>query len=601
MRRRGGGATAEDTLLVKRPAPESFKADSGIRWTGYSRSIIKPMLKARSFRSLLAGGLCLSLLFSSCQREGRRGAFANEAEPRYGGTLIVPIFSSAITRARLDPVVPSYEPIATMIFDRLAATEDQAGERIVPSLAESWEESPDGLVWRFRLREARFQDDDCFAGGIGRRVRADDVIYSWQRMIRALPAGYHYFGRFIAGALEYRDGRADAISGLRALDERTLEVHLVAPFVGFIRAVTWFPTSIVPREAVERYGEDFSKHPVGTGAFRLVEWDVNGGRITLARNPNYWGRDPQGHPLPYLNEIRYVLYPNQTTAFQAVVNGRAHMAPVPADLLDKIAERDSSGELRLRDEYAARDLHLISYRSPALGYGLYFNMDRRTPFTRDVRLRQAIGYVVRPPGESPLRPLLRPVPGVPPQDDKGFYYDPERARALLREAGYPEGHGLPALRLLINPATRVQSLDSIERVRELGIEVEEIVVNSIETEDLLRKGDYDLYIASVRSWGDLYPDVTSLLARFLSAAPPEENAARYRNPRFDALFTRIMAEKDESRRHSLVLQMEEMLLQDAVFIMIRTSLPDYQYVALRREAHVRGDGNINFRTTWLEV
>lgn len=548
--------------------------------------------------------LCAALLFSplACSRkETGTDAVARDGGPRYGGTLVVPIFGSAITRSRLDPILPSYEQIATLVFDRLARTADPAGETIEPQLAESWEESSDGLVWRFHLREARFQDDECFVGGVGRRVRADDVIYSWQRMIRALPAGYHYFGRFVAGARAYRDGRAESISGLRAVDETTLEVRLTTPFAGFIRAVTWFPTSIVPREAVERYGADFANHPVGTGAFRLVEWDVNSGRITLARNPNYWGRDPQGRPLPYLNEIRYVLYPNQMTAFQAVVNGEAHMAPVPADLLDEIAERDPSGELRLRDEYAARNLHLVRYRTPTFGYGLYFNMDRRTPFARDVRLRQAIGHVVRPPGEPPLRPLLRPVSGVPPQDDRGFRYDPERARALLREAGYPQGRGLPPLLILSNPTTRAQGLDSIERIRALGIEVVENIVNSSETEDLLRKGAYDLYIASARSSGDHYPDAACLLARFLADAPPEENVARYRNPRFDALFKRLVAEREENRRRALVAQMEELLLQDVTLIMIRTALPDYQYVMLRREAHPESDNSIDLRVTWLET
>ncbi|MER3427591.1 MAG: hypothetical protein C4334_05745 [Pyrinomonas sp.] len=579
-----------------------------VLWRGSREEFIRrlahteqPMMDAKLCRLLICA-LCAAFLLSplACsQRTTTRETDARANDPRHGGTLIVPIFGSAITRARLDPIVPSYDPIASMIFDRLAVAEDPTGARVGLALAETWEESPDGLVWRFYLREARFQDDECFPNGIGRRVRADDVIYSWQRMIRALPAGYHYFGRFIAGASEYRDGRAEAISGLRALDDRTLEVRLITPFFGFIRAVTWFPTSIVPREAVERYGEDFAKHPVGTGAFRLVEWDVNGGRITLARNPNYWGRDPQGRQLPYLDEIRYVLYPNQMTAFQAVVNGEAHMAPVPADLLDGVATRDSSGELRLRDEYAARNLRLVPYQPPIFGAYACFNLDRKTPFAREVRLRQAIGYVLRLPSEPPMRPLLRPVFGVPSQDDKGFYYDPERARALLREAGHPKGRKLPKLRLVTTPYNREQNFERIERIKELGIPLEENLVNSVEIEQRLREGDFDLYMST---WEWFYPDAAALLMRFLSDAPPEENIARYRNPDFDALFMRMIGERDETKRGLLVGEMEELLLRSAVWITFRISSPDRQYVIIRNDArfHDSARERINFRTTWLD-
>src|SRR5579883_2109332 len=146
--------------------------------------------------------------------------------PRSGGRLIIPFYDSALSRSQLDPAAPHYERIVGAIYEGLTR-QLTTGAPIEPALAEKWQNSPDGLVWRFDLRRgALFHDDECFPGGVGREATAQDVIYSWERLItsKTLPAGYDAFGRFIEGARELHEGRAEHASGLRAIDDHTLEV-----------------------------------------------------------------------------------------------------------------------------------------------------------------------------------------------------------------------------------------------------------------------------------------------------------------------------------------------------------------------------------------
>ena len=556
--------------------------------------------------SALGGLLALTGAVTASCRSHANKTGAMSAEKRYGGQLVIPVYGSGFTRSSLDPAGQSFVPIASQIFETLARRGDPFGEVIEPSLAESWETSSDGLIWRFHLRAgASFHDDECFPGGRGRELRAEDVVYSWQRLIasKQLPAGFQVFGRFIAGGREFHDRNAQTVSGLQAIDDRTLEVRLVAPFVGFLRAVTWFPTSIVPREAVEHYGDDFPKHPVGTGPFRLIEWDVNR-RVVIARHPRYWGREnrPPGRPLPFLDAIEYVLYPDALTAFQSVINGQSDMAPVPSAAVDTITEREgASGEFRLREEYARRGLYLFNYLPDPYADYLCFNMNGKTPFARDARLRRAVGYVIQPPGAAPQCPLLRPLPGVPQPRGEGFYYDAERARALLREAGYAQGRGLPKLRLLLLPQAQANERAGIRALqRELGLKIEEVVIPAAEMDAAVREGNFDLLMDT---WEFFYPDPTPLLERFQSDAPPEDNIARYRNPRFDALFAEMIGEQNKERRASLITEIEDLLLKDAAWIVIANQAAGAPSpVMMRRSVHLanNAEGRINLSTVWLD-
>ncbi|MCS7211652.1 MAG: ABC transporter substrate-binding protein, partial [Chloroherpetonaceae bacterium] len=189
---------------------------------------------------------------------------------------------------------------------------------IVPELAESWEISEDGTIYTFTLRDSvYFHNDRCFPQGMGRKLTAADVKYSFERVCNPLTQtkGFWIFRDKVEGATEYYEEqrlaaeqkRAPKILGVRGfevLSERRFRIRLTKPFAPFLMTLALPFCYIIPREAVAYYGTNFTQHPVGTGPFMFSEFAPN--YLKLKRNPRYWQKDKDGNALPYLDEI--VLY-----------------------------------------------------------------------------------------------------------------------------------------------------------------------------------------------------------------------------------------------------------------------------------------------------
>lgn len=535
-----------------------------------------------------------------------RRAVQSNTKPRYGGQLTIPVFGTVLSRSALDPAAPSFPPIAVTIYESLTRRNLDANGETEPALAENWETTPDSLTWRFHLRRGvRFHDDGCFAGGVGRELIASDVVYSWERLFKSetLPSAFNSFGRFIEGARDVRENRQPHARGLRAVDAYTLEVRLVIPFISFLRATSWMPTSIVPHEAVELYGERFAEHPVGTGAFRFVEWDVDQ-RVIVARNPHYWKRDADGNQLPYLDSIKYQAFGSPLTAFQSLINGVSHMAPLPGNLEPEVLESsEMKDDLRLREQYATRRLQAFRVLPQSSAFYACFQMERNTPFTRDARLRRAIAYAVQKEdaNNTPQHVLLNSLQDAPPSTVGGFVHDIRKAEELLSEAGYQRGRGLPKLRLITFPGVREANRTTIKNLRSLGLEIEEKVITLGEKERELRAGDYDIFM---ETWDFYYRDVSSQVTRFLSDAPLEENAAHYRNPQLDDLINHVNTERDPAQRLASVAKVEDLLLREAVWVTFAEAVFQAKTLVLLRgdvhvDAPVRVQLNLDLRKVWL--
>lgn len=549
--------------------------------------------------------IMLMVSVPSCRRVNQ-----SNVKPRYGGQITIPVFGTVLSRSALDPAAPSFPPIAGTIYEGLTHRNLDAKDETEPALAESWETTPDGLTWKFHLRRGvRFHDDGCFAGGVGRELVAADFIYSWERLFKSetLPAAFNSFGRFIEGARDVRENRKPHASGLRAVDPYTLEVRLVMPFISFLRATSWMPTSVVPHEAVELYGARFAEHPVGTGAFRFVEWDVDQ-RVVVARHPHYWKQDADGNQLPYLDSIKYQAFGSLLTAFQSLGSGVSHMSPVPGNLEPDVLENsDVKDDLRLRGQYAARGLQAFRVLPPASAFYLCFQMERATPFTRDARLRRAVAYAVQKENATDAPPqhvLLSSLQDAPASADVGgFTHDMRQAEELLSEAGHPHGRGLPKLRLMTFPGVREQNRAAIKNLLALGLEIEEKVISLNDKERELRAGDYDMFM---ETWDFYYRDVSAQVTRFLSDAPFEENAAHYRNSQLDDSINHINTARDPTERLAAVAEVEKLLLREAVWVTFaEAAFQARTLVLLRGEVHVdaptaaRLKLNLDLRKLWL--
>ncbi|HWY99202.1 MAG TPA: ABC transporter substrate-binding protein, partial [Bacteroidia bacterium] len=162
---------------------------------------------------------------------------------------------------------------------------------IKPSIAKSWEIQNDGRLYVFHLRnDVYFQDDLVFSNGKGRKVVASDFVHSFFRLFDARVSD-------ATTLISDVDRNAPGtFQGFQALNDSTFQIYLKKPYAPFMSILTMKYFSVVPVEAIDKYGQDFGEHPIGTGPFRLKRWD-RGNKLVLTRNENYFEKDAQGNSL----------------------------------------------------------------------------------------------------------------------------------------------------------------------------------------------------------------------------------------------------------------------------------------------------------------
>jgi ABC-type transport system substrate-binding protein len=357
------------------------------------------------------------------------------AQPRRGGAITIAYQTTPWT---LDPAV-SWEvtdnAITHVIFQgffRYCAASGEAGTQLEPCLAVEVPSrangglGDDGTTITIRLREGVM-----FHPPVSREVTAEDFKYSFERMMNPrvtplAPATYFYLG--VVGAREFYEGRARSIAGFEAVDRYTVRIRLAQPDPSFLNALTLEFCDVVPREWVERWGAEFGKHPLGTGPFVFQRWTANR-EVVLARNPAYWEAG-----LPYLDEVKYALSFAPDVALRLLKSGRVDCLGDGIPPGDVAAIEDDSD---WRDCVRAQPLIATTY--------LFLNVQMR-PFD-DPIVRRAVSWAIdRDKLERMLAGTGKALyqlypPGLPGhQPDKTYYgYDPDKSRALLAEAGLPQG------------------------------------------------------------------------------------------------------------------------------------------------------------------
>lgn len=489
--------------------------------------------------------LLAALFFQACRPSTPRAdlVFINGAEPE-----------------TLDPAIITGQPegrIAQALFEGLLRFNPSG--RPEPGVAQSWEISPDGKTYTFHLRPNATWSD-------GRPVTAPDFVRSWQRTLEpATGSLYNYQLFYLKNAEAYASGEISDFShvGVRAPDDLTLVVELNNPTPFFLDLCA-FPTLFPVRtDLIERVGDDWIKpaNILTNGAFLLEDWRIND-RIRLKKNPAYWDANQVA-----LDTVDILPISKANTAFNFYASGEADLLMdkglAPPSLLEALMQRP--------------DFHA----SPFLGiYFLRFNVTR-PPFD-DVRVREAFALTVD--ADSIVRRITRageiPASGFVPPGIEGYEpvpgpgFDPDRARALLAEAGFPNGRGFPLSVYLysegeVNEAIAVE-LQSVWR-RELGVTIQlarqewKVYLNSLSSLD---------YAIARSSWVGDYPDPNTFLDMFVSGGG--NNRTGWSNPAYDRLIQEAAATPDPSSRFDLLRQAESLLVQQAIPIR-----PIFYYVGIQ--------------------
>ncbi len=506
---------------------------------------------------------------------------------KYGGTYTANVLRGDPNG--LDPVLINSkhaDDISSQVFDRLLDLDSNL--TLIPELARALPEISDsGRTYTFHLRtDVRFQDDESFPRGKGRRMTAADVKYSLTRCCdpKAHTVAFWAFKDKVVGATEYNRARAeggsggpDGVDGFRVVNDSTFQIQLLAPYAPFVYYLVNALGSVVPHEAVEHYGDNFFQHPVGTGAFVFKSW-TPGEQIVLERNPDYWGHDEFGNQLPFLDAIRFLFIKQDNV--QLVEFEQGHLDEsynIPTEKFPEVYDPAKNAAVPPYDRFQMQAVPAM------LTWFFDFNV-RREPFT-DRRVRRAFtmaidrGKIVRYVlAGSPYAPaehgLVPPVfPGYPSDSVHGLAYDPDAARRELADAGYPGGKGFPAVEMYIYGEPRlVQVASAIQEMltRNLGITVS---IHQLEFPQLIQQAESGrLSFWGTRWYGD-YPDVETYLTLLngdlvpaVDTAASYPNSTRYDNPEFNRLFQQGVRQSDAAARMALYAQAEQIAVDDAPLI-----------------------------------
>jgi oligopeptide transport system substrate-binding protein len=440
----------------------------------------------------------------------------------------------------------SYDPATTFgsgdkrIYSGLVSFDPKLN--LTPDLAETWEVSVDGTVYTFKLRQnAKFHD--------GRAVTAQDVVYSWERAASpeiASDTVLTYLGDII-GVREMNAGQTDHISGLKVLDDHTLQVTIDAPKPYFLLKLTYATAFVVDKANVES-GEEWYRIPNGTGPYKLIEW-TRFERMVYEANKDFYLGAPS---IPYV-----VIQLYSGDGQRLYETGDIDITGIYS--IDRFTDptEPMSQELLTGVELCTNYVTFDTTQPP------FDDVNVRKAFSMAFNRQQYLDVVLE--GHALAANGLYP-PGLPGFNTelRGLPFDPAQARELLKQSKYGGPRGLPPI-VFTNSGTGSYidgSVAALAQMWKLNLGVT-ITVENIESnyyQEQIYSGNHGQLFDG--GWCADYPDPENF-ADVLFHTGSQQNNGGYSNPGFDALLEQARTERDVTQRIAMYQQAEQMLVDDA--------------------------------------
>jgi peptide/nickel transport system substrate-binding protein/oligopeptide transport system substrate-binding protein len=491
-------------------------------------------------------------------------------QPVGGGTLRV------ATNQIIDDVDPStaWSHVEWCVSGRLlfeGLMEFDRTGKLVPRLAEDWPEvSEDGRTYTFKIREGVKWHN-------GRDVVADDFKYGLERASDPDTGswGQSYMSQ-VVGYQDFVDKNADEIEGIKAIDDSTLEITLEEPqalFLTLLMSTSNFP---VPREEVEAAGDAWGKQmAIGNGPYMIEEW-IPDQKLVLVRNPDYWDGDR-----PYLDAQEITMQVEPSVALLQLEKGEIDMI---TSNLDPEMIRTVKADAKWDD--------FIHQRPSMTSMWMFMNMDM-PPFD-DLKVRQAVNHALDRESLIKIAGGGTPLYGVYPPDMPAYDpeyipypYDPEKAKALLEEAGYPDG-----FETVLTYNTEYETWKTVatvvqQQLAEVGIEVELVPLSH--TAFIAEVNTPEKVALGFQQWAAVFPDPNDMIgpqftcdARGVTGA----NNSYYCNEELESMFAEAESTTDLEKRTELYKQMNEMIMAEAphvplfaplLYMALSPSVEDYDF------------------------
>lgn len=429
--------------------------------------------------------------------------------------------------------------------------------------------SRDGLTYRFKLRDDLKWSD-------GRPLTAADFAYSVKRLLDpAVAAEYASFYYDIKGAQEFNSTREMAPTarerlrgemGVQALDDKTLVFTLKNPRPTFLQLMALWPVFPMRQDAIEKHGDKWTEagNLIGNGPFILKEW-VHQDRLTLEPNPNWWGADK-----PKLTKVAFRIITDRIQAYNAYLAGELDYVDVPPEQKEMMEGDPTLSKENVRLTRLLTSAHQFNHTRPP-----FDNAQVRQAFSLAFDREALLKVVFKGIGRVAYSWIP---PGMPGHDETlGLQWklDPEKAKRLLVQAGYPEGKGLPKIVFTfaqtgVNPLIAQFSQEQFKR--HLGLNIDLDPVEPKVFQDRIGRNDFQF---SLLGWGADYPDPDNWLPELWGCKHYEagkctqyagNNHALYSNPEFDKLMDQAAKELDPKKRLELYAKGQRIIVDDAVVI-----------------------------------
>ena len=457
----------------------------------------------------------------------------------------------------LDPAFASNPQLiwpTNQLFNSLVQLDDELN--IQPDIAKNWTFNDSTLTYKFNLRnDVYFHKSEVFTNAhkdSTRLVTAHDFEYSFNRLLDEKVAAR---GSWIL----------NNVNRFYAENDSTFSVQLNQPFPAFLGLLSMRFCSVVPKEAIDYYANDFRSNPVGTGPFKFKLWEENV-KLVLRRNPDYFEKDELGNQLPYLEAVAITFLPDKQSEFLQFVQGKLDFV---SGLDNSYKDEIVSTKGKLQEKYQSQ-VNLIT--SPYLNTEyLGFYMDSPSSEIQSKKIRQAINY-----GFDRMKMIryLRNGIGIPAVNGfipkglagfnnlKGYTYQPEKAKELVRQYIEASGNNNPSIAI----GTNSQYLDLCEFIQreleKIGIQVQIDVVPPSTLRQMKSSGELAMFRAS---WIADYPDAENYLSLFYSKnfTPNGPNYAHFKNNIYDSLYLASLSLPNIEKRKLLYKKMDSIIIEEA--------------------------------------
>ncbi len=415
--------------------------------------------------------------------------------------------------------------VGNAIFDSLVALDYKTGE-LIPAAAEKWECNDDATVWTFHLKDAKFHN--------GRAVTAADFKYAWERISNpANESRIAYHLSSVKGFGAMQEGAATELEGVKALDEKTLEVTLEYSYGDFEYVVAHPALAPVPKEEVEKDEAAFADMPIGNGPFKMAEPWAHGQGIKVVRFDEYYGERAK------IGGVDFKIFTDEETAYFEFKAGTLDFAAVPYGQVETaIAEYGQSPD----GLSAASGKQVLT--GPELGVYLILMNNEMPPFDNpDVRRALSLAINREAIASAVAKGVQQPATGVVPEGVVGYQadqwayskYDIDQAKQLLANAGYPDGQGMPEIALSFVPGGGQEDLMALVQadLQKIGISSK---LDALEGPQYEEKLFTKAYMVGVLVWVADYPLIDSILSPLFTTGG-QVNVVGYSDASVDQALT----------------------------------------------------------------